>query len=157
MSVSDGGIIKPSVAAPARVPMIIYSGYPRRRNSGMDIFPTVVSVAADEPLTAANRVQPAIFVCNRPPGSQRIQGDNPRNISSESLVRYKISPIQINSGRAVSVQLEAPVQMVVIMASPGGREVNRVMPTQATPTNARPTQTELPSSAKRTNKKMMVA
>ena len=62
-----------------------------------------------------------------------------------------------NFARENGLWLIDEVQMVVIMASPGGREVNRVMPTQATPTNARPTQTELPSSAKRTNKKMMVA
>ena len=62
ISVSDGGIIQPRVAAPASVPIIIGSGYFRFRSSGMDIFPTVVSVAADEPDTAANTVQPTIFV-----------------------------------------------------------------------------------------------
>ena len=135
----------------------MYSGYPRWRNSGIDIFPTVVSVAADDPLTAANSVQPAILVCRSPPGKPRIQGDRPRNMSSDSLVRYRISPIQINRGSAVSVQLDAPVQIVVIMASPGGREVKSVMPTQATPTSARPTHTELPNSANNTNRKMIVA
>ena len=81
ISVSDGGIIKPRVAAPASVPMIIGSGYFRFRSSGMDIFPTVVSVAADEPDTAANTVQPTIFVWTSPPGNLAIQGDRPVNIS----------------------------------------------------------------------------
>ena len=64
--------------------------------------------------------------------------------ASDNLVLNKISPIQMNRGRAVSVQLEAPVQMVVIMASPAGLEVNNSIPTQATPIKERPTQTELP-------------
>ena len=34
----------------------------------------------------------------------------------------------MNSGSAVSVQLEAPVQMVVIIGTLAGREVNSSMP-----------------------------
>ena len=34
----------------------------------------------------------------------------------------------MNSGSAVRVQLDAPVQMVVIIASPAGREVNSSIP-----------------------------
>ena len=123
----------------------------------MDILPTVVSVAAEEPETAANIVQPAILVCSKPPGIQRIHGASPRNISSDRRVRYKISPIQINMGSAVSVQLLELVQMVVIIASPAGREVKSSMPTHATPISARPIQTELPSSANSTNKNIAVA
>jgi hypothetical protein len=63
----------------------------------------------------------------------------------------------MNKGSAVNVQLLAPVQMVVIIASPAGRDVKSSMPTQATPISAKPTQTELPKSAKRTNKKTMIA
>ena len=87
MSVSEGGIIRPSVAAPASVPMIMRSGYSRARSSGIDILPTVVSVAAEEPETAAKTVQPTILVWMRPPGSPAIQGDSPRNMSSLSRVR----------------------------------------------------------------------
>ena len=50
-------------------------------------------------------------------------------MSSLRRVRNRISPIQMNSGSAVSVQLEDEVQMVVIMASPAGRGVNASTPT----------------------------
>ena len=78
-------------------------------------------------------------------------------MSSDSLVRYRISPIQMNSGRAVMVQLEDEAQIVVIMVSPTGREVNSSIPTQATPIRASPTQTPVPSRKKRTARKMMMA
>ena len=64
---------------------------------------------------------------------------------------------KIKSGKAVRVQLLAPVQMVVIIASPAGRVVNSSIPTQATPISANPTQTELPRSRNKTNKKMIMA
>ncbi len=67
--------------------MIMRSGYSRARSSGMDILPTVVSVAADEPETAAKTVQPTMLVWTRPPGRRAIQGERPLNMSSESLVR----------------------------------------------------------------------
>jgi len=50
----------------------------------------------------------------------------------------------MNKGNAVSVHDEEELQIVVIMESPGGREVNIVIPTKATPNNARPTQTPEP-------------
>ena len=87
MSASEGGIIRPSVAAPASVPMIMCSGYWRARSSGMDILPTVVSVAADDPETAANTVQPTMLVCTSPPGSRASQGERPRNMSCDRRVR----------------------------------------------------------------------
>ena len=66
---------------------------------------------------------------------------------SLSLVRNRISPIQMNSGSAVSVQLEAEPQTVTAIASPAGRDENSCMPIQATPASVRPIQTPLPSSA----------
>src|SRR5690606_37190405 len=63
----------------------------------------------------------------------------------------------MKSGSAVRVQLEAEVQMVVIIASPAGRDVKISMPTQATPISARPTQTPVPSSRNRTNRKRTMA
>jgi hypothetical protein len=63
----------------------------------------------------------------------------------------------MNKGSAVNVQLLAPVHIVVIIASPAGRDVNNSIPTQATPIRANPTHTELPKSAKSTNKKTMIA
>jgi hypothetical protein len=63
----------------------------------------------------------------------------------------------MNNGKAVRVQLLAPVQIVVIIASPAGRDVNSSIPTQATPIKANPTQTELPRSKNKTNKKIIIA
>ena len=77
-------------------------------------------------------------------------------MSSDSRVRNRISPIQMNSGSAVSAQDDDAVQIVVIMASPAGRLVNSSMPTQATPSSARPTQTPVPKSRNRTNRKIPV-
>ena len=56
-------------------------------------------------------------------------GDRPRNMSSDKRVRYRISPIQMNKGSAVKVQEDEADQMVVSIASPGGREVNSSIPT----------------------------
>jgi hypothetical protein len=62
----------------------------------------------------------------------------------DSRVRNRISPIQTNSGSAVSVQLLALPQMVTAIASPAGRLLNSCMPIQATPDSVRPIQTPLP-------------
>ena len=120
-------------------------------------MPTIFKVAAEDPETAAKIVHPAIFVWSKPPGKNRIQGERPLNISSDNLVRNSISPIQIKRGKAVRVQLLAPVQIVVIIASPAGRVVKSSIPTQATPIKAKPTQTELPRSRNKANKKMIIA
>src|SRR3954471_10458916 len=106
----------------------------------------VAQVAADEPDTAAKIVQPITLVCNRRPGNRLTHGASPRNMLSLSLVRNRISPIQMNKGRAVSVQLEAVPQTVTAIASPAGREENSCMPIQATPPSVRPIQTPLPRS-----------
>src|SRR3954464_4025779 len=104
----------------------------------------VAQVAADEPETAAKMVQPITLVCSSRPGRPVTQGARPRNMLSLSLVRNRISPIQMNSGRAVKVQLEAEPQTVTAIASPAGREENSCMPIQATPASVRPIQTPLP-------------
>ncbi len=78
-------------------------------------------------------------------------------MSSDSRVRYKISPIQMNNGNAVSVQLDEADQIVVSIVSPTGRVVNNSIPTQATPSSANPTQTPVPSSRNRTNRNRMIA
>ena len=107
----------------------------------------VAQVAADEPETAAKMVQPITLVCSSRPGRRLTQGARPRNMLSLSLVRNRISPIQMNSGSAVSVQLEAEPQTVMAIASPAGRDENSCMPIQATPASVRPIQTPLPSRA----------
>src|SRR6476619_6849230 len=58
-------------------------------------------------------------------------------------VRKRISPIQMKSGSAVSVQLDAEPQIVTAIASPAGRELKSCMPIQATPESVRPIQTPL--------------
>src|SRR5262245_23978375 len=63
----------------------------------------VAQVAAEEPETVPKIAQPRMLTCIRRPGSQPSQGDRPSNISSDSLVRYRISPIQTNSGSAARV------------------------------------------------------
>ena len=64
-------------------------------------------------------------------------------MSSDRRVRNRISPIQMNSGSAVSVQLDDEPQIVTAIASPAGRELNSCMPIQATPESVRPIQTPL--------------
>src|SRR4051812_22546693 len=142
----EGGISSPSVPAPASEPIVMSSGYPRRPSSGSVILPMVAQVAADDPETAAKMVHPITLVCSRRPGRRDTQGARPRNMLSLSLVRNRISPIQMNRGRAVSVQLDAEPQTVTAIASPAGRDENSCMPIQATPASVRPIQTPLPRS-----------
>src|SRR3990167_4395736 len=143
----DGGISSPRVLAPPSEPMTRSGGYPRSVSSGIVILPMVAQVAADEPDTAAKMVLPRMLVCSSRPGSTLTQGARPLNMLSDSLVRNRISPIQTNSGSAVSVQLLAEPQMVTAIASPALREENSSMPIQATPASVRPIQTPLPSNA----------
>ena len=74
------------------------------------------------PDTAAKIVQPMMLVCSSRPGSRSSHGARPRNMSSDSRVRNRISPIQTNSGSAVSVHDDAVPQIVTAIASPAGRE-----------------------------------
>jgi hypothetical protein len=69
------------------------------------------------------------------------------NMSSESRVRNRISPIQTKSGNAVSVHDDAVPQIVTAIASPAGRDEKSDMPIQATPASASPIHTPLPRSA----------
>lgn len=154
--VMDGGISSPRVPAPARVPMIILSGYFRCRSSGIDIFPTVATVAAEEPDMAANTVQPAMLTCSNPPGKRRSSGESPLNRYSDSLVRNRISPIQMNKGNAVKVQLDDAPQIVVAIASPTGRVVNSIIPMVATPIRLTATHTPVPRNVNWMTRKMIV-
>src|ERR1043165_3583814 len=118
----DGGIKSPSVPAPASVPTVISSGYPRPFNSGSVILPIVAQGGADEPETAAKIVQPMMFVCKSRPGTRSSHGASPLNMSSESRVRNRISPIQTNSGSAVNVHDDVVPQIVIAIASPAERD-----------------------------------
>src|SRR5690606_16541862 len=114
----------------------------------MVILPTVATVAAEEPDTAAKIAQPITLVCSSRPGRRLSHGARPLNRSSDSRVRNRISPIQRNKGRAVSVQLDAAPQIVTAMASPAGRLEKISMPIHAVPASVSPTQTPHPSKAK---------
>src|SRR5947207_4994335 len=108
----------------------------------------VAQVAADEPDTAAKIVQPMMLVCSNRPGTRSSQGASPLNMSSDSRVRKRTSPIQTKSGSAVSVQDDAVPQIVTAIASPAEREEKSAIAVQATPVSASPIQTPLPSNAK---------
>ena len=64
----DGGISNPNDPAPASDPNVKDSEYFLFNNSVVVILPTVAVVAALEPDTAANKVDPKILVCNNLPG-----------------------------------------------------------------------------------------
>src|SRR4249920_1073811 len=103
----------------------------------------VAQVAALDPDTAAKIAQPTTLVCSRRPGRCCTHGARPRNMSLDKRVRNRISPIQMNSGSAVSVQLDDEPQIVTAIASPAGRELNSCMPIHATPDSVRPIHTPL--------------
>src|SRR4030067_3367939 len=84
----------------------------------------VAAVAADEAEIAAKMPQPITLQCISLPGNAVSQGARPRNMSSETRLRNRISPIQMNSGSAVSAQLALDPHTVVAMSLPAGAEVN---------------------------------
>src|SRR5690554_697994 len=80
----------------------------------------VAVVAAEEPLTAAKTPQPKVLTWTRPPGKRCTQGPSPLNISSAKRVLYRISPIQMNRGKAVRDQLAEESQALVAKIMPAG-------------------------------------
>tara|TARA_B100002052_G_scaffold293329_1_gene316287 strand:+ start:292 stop:927 length:636 start_codon:yes stop_codon:yes gene_type:complete len=152
IKIIEGGINKPRVPDPAKLPSKILSGYLLFLNSGMDIFPTVATVAAEEPDIAANKAQPTTLTCISPPGSFCIHGDRPSKRFFESLVLNNISPIQTNNGKAVRVHDEEVPQIVVAIASPTGLEVNNIIPIAETLIMLIATQTPVP----RKNNKILI-
>src|SRR3990167_1600517 len=92
----------------------------------------VAQVAEEEPDTAAKMPQPKMLTCIRRPGSQPSQGASPSNISSESLVRNRISPIQTKSGSPASVHDAFEPQNAWNRFTSGGLEVKNCSPIQAT-------------------------
>src|SRR3954451_5315355 len=118
--VIDGGIRMPSVPAPASEPRLTPSSYPRFFSSGNAILATVAQVAADEPDTEPNTPQARTLTCISRPGTQFSHGAKPRNISSDSRVRNKISPIQMNSGKAASDHEALLPHTVVASTLPAG-------------------------------------
>ena len=115
----------------------------------MDIFPTVATVAAEDPDIAANIAQPNIFTCNKLPGSLLSHGAKPLNKFSDKLVLNKISPIQTNNGNAAKVHDEVVPQIIVAIASPTGLVVKSIIPIVETPIMLNATQIPLPKKNRR--------
>src|ERR671910_2682922 len=101
-------------------------------SSGSATLAIVAQVADDEPETAAKMPQPKMLTCISRPGSQPSHGARPSNISSDSLVRYRISPIQMNSGSAASVHDALEPQNDWNRFTSGGVLVKNCSPNQAT-------------------------
>jgi hypothetical protein len=113
-------------------------------------------VAAEEPEIAANKAQPTTLTWINPPGRRDIQGAKPLNKFSDNLVRYNISPIQTNNGKAVKVQEELVPQIVVAIASPTGLVVKINIPIAETPTMLIATHTPLPKNISKIDIKNIV-
>ena len=98
---------------------------------------TVAVVAAEDPETEPNTPQATTLTCMRPPGSRLSQGEKPRNISSESRVRNRISPIQMNSGSAASDHEALLLHTMVASTLPAGRlPAANCMPTKPVASSA---------------------
>src|SRR5664279_3776851 len=82
--------------------------------------PMVAQVAAEEPDTAAKIAQPITLTCNSRPGSFCTHGAKPSNMSSDNLVRYRISPIQMNIGSALRSHEFDAVHIDVASTCPAG-------------------------------------
>ena len=96
----------------------------------------VAQVAAEEPDTVPKIAQPSTLTCISLPGSQPSHGDRPSNISSDRRVRYRISPIQTNSGSAASVHEALEPQNDWNRFTSGGVLVKNCSPNQATAASA---------------------
>jgi hypothetical protein len=107
----------------------------------------VAVVAAEEPLTAANNALAAILTWTRRPGKEFIQGDRPLNRFSEILLRKRISPIRINSGRAIIVELLVLFHRILERMVRGGLLVKSVNPAIPTMNRVIPTHTLLPNNS----------
>src|ERR1700754_885373 len=84
------------------------------------------------------------------PGSQFSQGANPRNISSDSRVRNRISPIQMNSGKTASAHDALLPHPVVASTLPAGMPPPaNCMPAHPVAISATAIQTPAPSSSAR--------
>ena len=92
----------------------------------------VAQVAEDEPDTEPKIPQPITLTCMSLPGNHSSQGARPLKIWPDKRVLNKISPIQMNMGKADKVQLSADVHMDVTKLKAGGEDVKKYIPAQAT-------------------------
>jgi len=146
----DGGIRKPSVPAPASEPIARSRSYPRRINSVMVMRPTVAVVAAEDPETAANNVQPRTFTCSKRPGRRVVQGVRPENNDEDSLDRNKISAIRMNIGSAISSGVVETFHVSCPISRSIGMFRNTASATKPTMKRPKLIQTPMPSAASRT-------
>ncbi len=110
----------------------------------------MAQVAADDPETEPNTPQASTLTCMSRPGSQFSQGAKPRNISSDSRVRNRISPIQMKSGKAASDHDALLPQTVVASTLPAGMPPPaNCMPAHPVAIRATAIQTPPPSSSAR--------
>src|SRR5699024_7014947 len=114
------------------------------------IFPTVAVVAADDPLTAENKLLATTFTCSNLPGIKLIHGAKPLNSRADKPLRIKISPIKINNGKAIIVGLLTLFQNIFDKIVKGGLVVKRIILKIPTINKEIPTHTVVPK--KNTNK-----
>src|SRR5262249_35294873 len=105
-------------------------------SSGSATFAIVAQVAADDPETVPKIPHASTLTCMSGPGSHVSHGASPSNISSDSLVRNRISPIHTNSGSAAMVQLALEPQNDWNRFTSGGVVVKKCSPAQATAASA---------------------
>src|SRR5678815_2360444 len=123
-------------------------------SSGNATFAIVAQVAADEPDTVPKIPHARTFTCMSRPGSQLSHGASPSNISSDSLVRNRISPIHMNSGSAAMVQFALEPQNDWKRLTAGGELVKNCRPNHATADSAIDIQT--PHTSSRTSSASMI-
>ena len=85
--------------------VMLYLGRLHPKKGLSNVLRAWAQVAAEEPDTEPNIPQHRMVVCMSRPGMRLSHGRRPSNISSLSLVRNRISPIQMNKGNAASSQL----------------------------------------------------
>jgi hypothetical protein len=111
---------------------------------------TVAQVALTIPIPSRTRRTASTLTCISRPGSQFSQGAKPRNISSDSRVRNKISPIQMKSGSAASDHEALLPHTVVASTLPAGMlPPANCMPAHPVAISATAIQTPAPSSSAR--------
>src|SRR5690606_35403503 len=130
MRMMDGGISRPNVPDPAIVPSMRLSSYPRALSSGTATLATVAQDAAEDPLSAAKIPEARMPTWLRPPGMDRIHGARPENRSPDMRERNRISPIQMNSGRAARDHSEDELQTLVASTLVKGALENSRTPTR---------------------------
>jgi len=104
----------------------------------------VAVVAAEEPLTAAKKVQARTLTWRRRPGMESIHGERPRKRFSEILLRKRISPIQMKKGRAIMAEPLVLFQATLARMEPKDTSLKKKNPPIPTRKREMPIQIEPP-------------